>query len=205
MGRRESWTEGEGVNCQDSAEAWERKSVNPVKKFGEGIHTTPPKWVNTRWGGGKGECRGTQGYPLFAGWGGSESHHTQKEREVKKKESERKMKGVCLGEGGRLRVGRGDLLHPTVRARARRAVAERPALSSGRAPSFLWAAGGDSDRPPPFPFRAGGKGVCVCVSVLGGPGFTPRPALSPAPREAASFHLGSPAPPGRAGGKTKGD
>lgn len=96
--------------------------------------------------------------------------------------------------------------HTTVRARARRAVSERPALSSGPAPSFLWAAGGDSDRPPPFPCRAGGKGVCVCVNVLGGgPGFTPRPTVSPAPREAAFFHLSNPAPPGRAGGKTKGD
>lgn len=72
-----------------------------------------------------------------------------------------------------------DPPHPTVRARARRAVAKRTALSSGPAPSFLWAAGGDSDWPPPFPFRAGGKGVCVCVCVLGGPGVHPEACSLP--------------------------
>lgn len=76
-------------------------------------------------------------------------------------------------------MGPGDPPHTAVLARARRAEAERPALSSGPAPSFLWAAGGDRDRPPPFPFRAGGKGVCVCVSVLGGAGVHPEACSLP--------------------------
>lgn len=112
-------------------------------------------------------------------WGGGGQKVTthKKERKVKRKESERKMDAV--GAGGKLRVGPGDPPHTAVLARARRAEAERPALSSGPAPSFLWAAGGDRDRPPPFPFRAGGKGVCVCVSVLGGAGVHPEACSLP--------------------------
>ncbi|XP_054112206.1 uncharacterized protein LOC128932145 [Callithrix jacchus] len=94
--------------------------------------------------------------------------------------------------------------HPTVRDRASTQWPSSPRYPAAQRPPFSGPRGGDSDRPPPFPFRAGGKGVCECVCACvcwGAPGFTPRPALSPAPREAASFHLSSPAPPGRAGGR----
>lgn len=179
MGRRESWTEGEGVSRQGSAEAWERKKCKSSKKvWGGNTHSQHPQLGKYKGGGGgKGEWRGTQGYPLFAGMGGSESHHTQK-GEKGEKEGERAKDG-CSGGWGKLRVGPGDPPYTTVLARARRAEAERPALSSGPAPSFLWAAGGDRDRPPPFPFRAGGKGVCVCVSVLGGAGVHPEACSLP--------------------------
>lgn len=137
--------------------------------------TTPPQLgKQLGGGGGKGEWRGIQGYPLFAGMGVRKSTHTKK-REVKRKESERKMEEVVVV--GDLEKDLGTP-HPTVLAPARRAVAERPALSSGPAPSFLWAAGGDSGRPPPFPFRAGGKGVCVSV-LGGGPGVHPEACTLP--------------------------
>lgn len=100
---------GRGCQLPRFGKGLREKKCNPVKKFGEGRLTqNTPQQGKHGGGGGKGEWRGTQGYPLFAGMGGvRKSTHTQKEeREVKRQESERWMKCVCVG--GCLRVGPGD-------------------------------------------------------------------------------------------------
>lgn len=61
---------------------------------------------------------------------------------------------------------------PARSGRAARAIQRPGALLS------LGRAGGDSGRPPPFPFRAGGKGVCVSV-LGGGPGVHPEACTLP--------------------------
>lgn len=150
------------------------KNVNPVKRSGERIHilNTPPptnrsaRGVGAAGRGSGGESKNTR-YSRRGGAGQKVNTHEKRRRRWKGGER------VKDGVGGAQSSTWGPP-HTTVRARARRDVSERPALSSGPAPSFLWAAGGDSDRPPPFPCRAGGKGVCVCVNVLGGgPGVHP--------------------------------
>lgn len=77
------------------------KNINPVKKFGERTHThiPPPNYVNTTGGRRDGGVAGNPGIPAIRrdGGGGSESHHTQKESEVKREESERKMGTVGAG------------------------------------------------------------------------------------------------------------
>lgn len=173
------------------------------KVWGGDTQSQHPRLGKHEGGGGKGEWRGAQGYPLFAGTGRGgvrKSTHAQKEREAERAESERKT-DQAGGDG----VGPGDPLTPRRGPRPgaprpsgpRSPAARRPPFSGPRAVT----AAGLLPSPPGRERR-----VCACACVRwGGPGVTPRPAFSPAPREAASFPLSSPAPPGRAGGKTKGD
>lgn len=123
---------GEGTSCQGSPRTWARNG----EKFAEENHArnTPP--LGTPEGaarrGSGGEARDTR-YSRDVR-GGSESQHTSThtKREVTRKR-ERKMDGHLERDPGTPWLRRA--------APVRRAVAERPALHSGPAPSFLWAAG----------------------------------------------------------------
>lgn len=174
-------------------------------------HPPPPNWVNTRGvvavRGSGGEHRDTR-YSRGHGRGSESQHthaHTQKEEGGEKRTSERWMK---WREGTQSRTWRPP--HPTVPDRAGTQWPSSPRYPAARRPPFSGPRGGDSDRPPPFPFRAGGKGVCECVCVrvcAGGPPGSPRGLLSP-PHPVRPPPFTSAAPlrrGGRAGGKTKGD
>lgn len=212
MGRRESWTERE-VSAAKARLRLARGTLGPRREsLGRGCTlTTPlPQEHRHEGGGGQGEWRAARGVPLFA-WmcqGVRKSTHTRTRTkregtEGKGRESEPKTDQVHVGGPS---AGPGDPLTPP---RGPGPGAQWPSSRAIQQPGALLSLGcGLVTAIGLLPSPSGREGR-VCMRVLlcagGAPGFTPRPARSPAPREAASYHLSSPAPPGRAGGKTKGD
>ncbi|XFF87767.1 hypothetical protein AB1E18_013986 [Capra hircus] len=132
--------------------------------------------------------------------GGCQKVNTRTKRERGGKSGERAKDRPSRGG----RSGTRGPPHPTAWAPARRAAAKRTALSSGPAPSFLRAAGGDSGRPPPFPSGAGAKGVCVCVCALGGPGGHPEACFLPRAPRGCLLSPQQPRSAGAGGRKNKG-